>query len=126
MEFIDSNGGPLLMLERDLLSCWGGTFPAVKTRSQETKMPGSEFQTDYERASAISGWIGKIRVDDERFAIVFWGDRLGLGLVPEHEGRVLIVRPYYEIDNIDSHIEFARNNISVFKKDFDIRLRSNN
>lgn len=123
MNFIDSNGGPLLMLERDLLPWWGGV-DHIGTRSRETKMLGSEFQTDYERASAISGWVGKIKVDGERCAIGFWGDRLGLGFVREHEGRILVIRPYYEIDNIESHIEFASNNIAMFKKDFDVEFRS--
>ncbi|HLH98514.1 MAG TPA: Imm21 family immunity protein [Xanthobacteraceae bacterium] len=119
MKFIDSNGGPLVMLERDLLPLWKGDDGASVRQAVGLI---SEVQTDYQRACAIPGWIGKIEVDDDRYGIVFWGDLLGLGYVKNNDGSVLIVRPYCDIEDIYNHIMIANNNARALRKDFDIRI----
>jgi hypothetical protein len=51
MKWIESAGGPLILIPRSLLSDWHGA-------SLETPMVGD----DYQRACAISGYLGKTQV----------------------------------------------------------------
>jgi len=78
MQWIDTEGGPLIAMERRLLPAWRGAigFPA----------PG----TDYSRACDVGGYVGAIPVGqgsalvlgDEPMATAWWpDDRWGEGLI---------------------------------------------
>jgi hypothetical protein len=121
-KIIDSYGGPLIMLERELLPYWGGLDNIGGIRPQRVD---SEPLTDYGRACNIRGWIAPLKVL-MRSGVVFWGDHLGLGLERENDTVFFAVRIYYEIDNLQDHIEFAKENPNCFKKDFDILISSGN
>jgi hypothetical protein len=117
---IQSNGGPLLMLERALLPYWGGMDNIGGVRPQSVH--GGPL-TDYDRACNIRDWIAPLKVLNGT-GIVFWGDDLGLGLERESDTVFFAVRIYYVIDNLEDHIDSARENPNCFKKDFDIFLSS--
>jgi hypothetical protein len=103
LKFIDSNGSPLIMLERDLLPYWGGSDNiGGVTNPHRNKMP-FEGPSDYDRGCEIRGWIAPLQVHD-RAGVVFWGDHLGLALVRESANVFFAVRPYYEIENLEDHV----------------------
>jgi hypothetical protein len=119
-KIIDSYGGPLLMLERELLPYWGGIDNIGGIRPQRVDR---EPLTDYERACSIRDWIAPLKVF-ARSGVVFWGDHLGLGLEKVSDTVFLAVRIYYEIDNLQDHIEFVKENHNCFKKEFEILMSS--
>jgi hypothetical protein len=79
--------------------------------------------TDYDRACNIRDWIAPLKVLNGT-GVVFWGDDLGLGLERQSGSLFFAVRIYYEIDNLEDHIGFAKGNPDCFKKDFEILLSS--
>jgi small basic protein len=121
-KIIDSNGGPLIMLERALLPYWGGIDNIGGVRPQRAD---KEPLTDYDRACIIRGWIAPLQVLD-RSGVVFWGDHLGLRLERASDTVFFAVRIFYEIENLRDQIQFAKKNPSCFKKDFDILMPSGN
>src|SRR5260370_26532364 len=119
LKIIDSNGGPLIMLERELLPYWGGIDNIGGVTNQRRNRVPFEGSSDYERACNIRGWIALLQVRDGA-GVVFWGDRLGLGLERENDTVFFAVRPYYEIENLQDHIKFVKANTNRFTKDFEI------
>jgi hypothetical protein len=122
LKIISSNGGPLLMLERELLPHWGGIDNVGGVMPQRVDR---KPLTDYERACNIRGWISPLKVLVGS-GVVFWGDELGLGLERENYSAFFAVRIYYEIDDLEEHIKFAKENPNCFKKEFDILISSSN
>lgn len=55
MKWIESNGGPLVLLDEHLLELWKGVGDAEWS-------PGSG--TDYDRACSIEGYLGRLKVSD--------------------------------------------------------------
>jgi hypothetical protein len=121
-KIIESYGGPLLMLERELLPYWGG-LDNIGGVSPE-RVDREPF-TDYQRACEIREFIAPLQVLIES-GVVFSGGDLGLGLERENYAIFFAVRIYCEVDNLQDHIEFAKKNASLFKKDFDILLPGSN
>jgi hypothetical protein len=119
-KIIDSLGGPLLMLERELLPYWGGTDNIGGIRPERTD---AEFRTDYQRACNVRDFIAPLKVHAGS-GIVFSGGDPGLGLERQSGSLFFAVRIYYEIDNLEDHIGFAKGNPDCFKHDFDILLSS--
>jgi hypothetical protein len=78
LRWINSGGGPLLLLEKSLLPYWGGAYT-------------SNGDTDYDRACAIEGYIGLIEVGDGN-AIVLGDEPLQTSLLrlPNEEGLMVI------------------------------------
>jgi hypothetical protein len=124
-KIIDSNGGPLIMLERKLLPYWGGDDNTGGVTPQRLDRVTLESLSDYDRASEIRGWIAPLQVRDRR-GVVFWGDRLGLGLERENDRVFFAIRPFYEIENLQDHIKFVKENSNVFKNDFEILFSHGN
>jgi Immunity protein 21 len=120
LELIDSNGGPLLMLERDLLLYWGGISNIGGIANPHRNIiPFDDAPCDYNRACEIRGWIGPLQVGN-RAGVVFWGDDLGFGLVRESDTVFFAVRPFVDIDNLEDHIEIVKENPESFKKELEI------
>lgn len=87
MRWIKSAGGPLLIVERDLASLWGGISCSF---SQQVAAQG---QTDYDRACHISDYIGVIAIAG-RHALVLGDMPLATSVWPCQKGS-LVVRPFY-------------------------------
>jgi hypothetical protein len=121
LKYIDTYGGPLLMLERELLPYWGGIDNIGGVAPH--RLDGMTFNSDYERAGAVPGWVGPLRVRD-RSGVVFWGDHLGLALERENDTAFLAVRPFYEIDDLRDIIKFVKENANCFEKKFEISFPS--
>jgi hypothetical protein len=117
-KIIESYGGPLLMLERELLPYWGGMDNIGGVSPERVDR---EPLTDYQRACSIRDFIAPLQVLTES-GIVFSGGDLGLGLERENATVFFAVRIYYEIDNLQDHIEFAKRSANLFKKEFDVLL----
>jgi hypothetical protein len=124
LKFIDSNGGPLLMLEHDLLPFWGGTDNIGGLSTTHRNRGPFEGPSDYDRACEIRDWIAPVRVRDGT-GLVFSGDDLGLGLARMNNATFLAVRIYYQIEDIDGHIEFAKEHPELFVKEFEVSISSN-
>jgi hypothetical protein len=124
-KIIDSNGGPLIMMERELLPYWGGADNVGGVRPERRDRVTFKSLSDYERASKIRGWIAPLQVHD-RPGVVFWGDRLGFGLERENDRVFFAIRPFYEIENLQDHIKFVMENPDIFKKDFEIVISCSN
>jgi hypothetical protein len=121
---IASNGGPLLMLERNLLPYWGGIDNIGGVTNQHRHGVPFEGNSDYDRACKIRDWAAPLQVDD-RAGIVFWGDHLGFGLVRESATAFFAVRPYCNVENLDDHINLVVKDEGVFRKDFEILISDN-
>src|SRR5437899_1012618 len=102
-KIIDSNGGPLIMLEPKLLPYWGGADNIGGVAPERLDSVSFEARSDYERASRIRGWIAPLQVFVGP-GVVFWGDRLGFGLEKENDRVFFAVRPFHEIENLQDHI----------------------
>lgn len=74
LEWIESNGGPLLVLPVAVLGAWRGTS-------------GSE-PTDYDRARATASYTGLLMAAGIE-ALVLWGEPLPTAWLPTHRGGVL-------------------------------------
>jgi Immunity protein 21 len=118
LTFIDSNGGPLIMLQRDLLPNWGGIDNIGGVTNPHRNRVPFERPSDYDRACEIRSWIAPLQVSD-RAGVVFSGDRLGLALVRQGDAMFFAVRPYYEIEDLQDHIKFVKENPNCFTKDFE-------
>jgi Immunity protein 21 len=89
-KMIESYGGPLIMLERELLPYWGGLDNIGGIRPRHVD---SEPLTDYGRACKIQGWVAPLKILTGS-GVVFWGDHLGLGLEREDDTAFFAVRIY--------------------------------
>lgn len=110
----------MLLLEREFLESWKGTdIPSDREGGAEN------VKSDYERASAVSAWVGLIPVRPRGAAIVFWGDRLSIAVITVDEDISLFVRPCYHIDNVEClAMELHRSNYEKFEEDFRFRAES--
>jgi hypothetical protein len=62
LPWIYSEGGPLLLMDERDLANWGGIVDEVKwPRTEQSFSPG-EMHTDYDRACAVRGYLGRISV----------------------------------------------------------------
>ncbi len=76
LQWIESNGGPLILLPAEYLTAWSGYNPSEQSRNGLRQ----SRQTDYERACAVEGYTGILRVDggqglvlgDEPMATAWW------------------------------------------------------
>jgi Immunity protein 21 len=62
LSWICSEGGPLLLLYEGSLDKWGGVIDQIEGPQIEKSYSPSGKRTDYDRACAVSGYLGKIRV----------------------------------------------------------------
>jgi hypothetical protein len=97
MEWIESEGGPLILLDEDLLKYWDGAEPPRygRTVRAESRASGSALATDYDRACDIRRVIGVLEVGP-RIGVVFAGEALPTAWWPAPSEQVgLIVRWVY-------------------------------
>ena len=118
LEFIHWVGGPLIMLERDLLPCWGGIYNIGGVANSHRNIMPFEGPSDYDRAGEIKGWIAPLHVNN-RAGVLFSGQPPGLALVRQGDAKFFAVRPYYEIEDLEDHIEFVMENPNCFTKNFE-------
>ena len=88
--WIDSNGGPLLLLPLDLLGNWGGIEPPKR------RVVKAEFRwnpdgpaTDYDRACDVKGYLGNIDVGAGH-ALVLGDEPMPTTFLPAPTGGVLV------------------------------------
>jgi hypothetical protein len=96
LEWIDSDGGPLILLSRELLTAWSGVDP------QE---PGDDEvqahqETDYDRVGAVSGYIGLLAVAAGQ-GVVFWGEPMATAWVSLATTSGIFVRWSYGEEQTD-------------------------
>jgi hypothetical protein len=60
--WIQSNGGPLLLLAQSLLRDWGGILRGTQGLDAEFRWRGEGCATDYDRACDVKDYVGVIRV----------------------------------------------------------------
>lgn len=97
LQWIESNGGPLLMLPRALLECWDGTDPPEPHRSVRAtfRWSGGGPATDYDRACDVSEWLGVLPVGTGE-GLVLGGEPLSTAWCPTTQGEAsLLVRWEY-------------------------------
>lgn len=105
LEWIDSNGGPLILLSREFLTGWSGADPQ---EPRDDKVQTVQ-ETDYDRAGAISGYIGLLPVGRGQ-GVVFWGEPMPTAWVPLTTTMGVFVRWSYGEEQTDvigyvKHIE---------------------
>src|SRR5947209_6469559 len=98
MNWIESAGGPLILIPRAVLGQWGGA-------SLQTPMVGD----DYGRACAVRDYLGKIPVSDS-FALVL-GDTPDRNTVLEIEPGTAILRWGYA-DSEEQILDAVRTNLN--------------
>lgn len=62
LPWVNSEGGPLLLLDERDLPSWGGVVDEIEgPRTEQSFSPGGK-RTDYDRACAVRGYLGRISV----------------------------------------------------------------
>lgn len=103
IELIFSGGGPLILLQDDLLPLWGGVENIGGLRSEERGCFGTGRPCDYDRACAVEDWAGTVPIGDG-VGVVFGGDDLGLGLQWAGGAGLLVVRPWCHEEDLDERV----------------------
>ncbi len=96
LEWIDSAGGPLILLSRELLTAWSGAFPQEPADDEVQAVQ----ETDYDRAGAISGYIGLLPVAHGQ-GVIFWGEPMSTAWVPLTTTEGIFVRWSYGEEQTD-------------------------
>jgi hypothetical protein len=122
-ELIMSNGGPLIMIEERLLPSWGGieNIGGLQSGVRGSFMSGSEC--DYHRACAIKDWIGVVQIRDGT-GVIFSGDHLALGLKWIEASRLLVVRPWYHMEDLNERLRSILTHLPAFEFNFDATVGS--
>lgn len=87
MTWIESSGGPLVLLPELLLPSWRGTLPP----------PHEPISGDYARAVEIKEYLGKIAVGQGE-GLVLGGDPLPAAAIPVADGLLVVRWVYAESD----------------------------
>lgn len=101
--WIESAGGPLVLLSEQYLSAWLGHAPAweVWMDPDATGLPDDQPEasqmTDYERAGMINGYIGVLAVGDGQ-GVVLSGDWLATAWLSVSETEGMLIRWVYGTD----------------------------
>lgn len=107
-QWVRSDGGPLMVLERRLLSHWEGSDAPSGGRIVEAESRwGLDVATDYDRACDVSDWIDSIRVGDGE-ALIFGGDESAATWLPGEYGADGVVIRWEFADSEDGVMESAR------------------
>ncbi len=88
MEWIDSNGGPLIAMPHSLIRHWDGSSEPRAGRVVEAESRWNDpdaAATDYDRACDVSEYVEAIRVGDGQ-ALVFGDEPMSTCFVPEAGG----------------------------------------
>ena len=120
-ELIWSNGGPLIMLAENLLPWWGGIENCGGLASTDRQWFTSGVACDYDRAGAVEGWIGEVPIQDGA-GVVFWGDHIGLSLLSLTSSKLLVIRPWYHEDDLDSRVAAAVEQLPPLTPNFSLSV----
>src|SRR5687767_11542320 len=96
LHWIASNGGPLMLLERELLASWSGTEPSADSTAHEARfrLDITTAPSDYDRACSVQGTTAIIPVGD-RDALVLAGEPFETTWIPRSSSAGEIVRWEY-------------------------------
>lgn len=87
--WIESNGGPLLLLPDTLLPAWSGTdIPTDRAIEANSRWQGSGPASDYDRACDVSDYVGVIPVGVGS-GLVLADEPLPTRWIPSRDGGVL-------------------------------------
>jgi hypothetical protein len=96
LQWIDSAGGPLILLSREYLTAWSGCdSPELADDAMS-----SAQETDYDRAGAIEGYIGVLPVAEGQ-GVVFWGAPMETAWWPVATNAGIFVRWSYGEEQTD-------------------------
>jgi hypothetical protein len=84
--WINSAGGPLLLLEENSINDWAGVFNPLTGEAEPER-----DDTDYARAGQVEGYLGQIPVRATT-ALVLWGEPAATTWIPASEGGGMFVR----------------------------------
>jgi hypothetical protein len=62
LPWVHSEGGPLLLLDERDLASWGGVVDEIEAPRTEQSFSTGGKRTDYDRACAVRGYLGRISV----------------------------------------------------------------
>jgi hypothetical protein len=100
-EFIQTLGGPHLLIETDNLSNWRGANAGGSAFALGPYDPDGDC--DYNRAARISGYAGVIQAGPKQ-AVSFWGDVSAIAFIKITERKVLFCRM---VTHFEDPFEFA-------------------
>lgn len=92
MQWIESDGGPLICIERESMSLWGGIDALT--------VPSEGVKNDYERTGDCLNYIETIALS-EGSALILGGEPLRTTIWRIASGRILIARPVYADAKVD-------------------------
>lgn len=101
--WIESAGGPLLLLDNQYLPAWLGHAPAweawmdLDSVGLSDDQPQSSQPTDYERACQINGYVGILDVGGGQ-GVVLSGDWLATAWLPLNESEGILIRWIHGVD----------------------------
>ena len=81
MRWISSEGGPLLLLEEEQLSKWGGVIDLMTGPPAKTSYSPGGKPTDYDRACSVEWYVGLIDIGTEH-CVVLGGEPLQTAWMP--------------------------------------------
>ena len=116
MKWIQSSGGPLVLIERRLMPIWRGVFGY----SEEDRTDTTTSTTDYEIACSIKEYIGVI--DTPKIKAIILGDMPLSTAVWRSRGISFLVRAFYMENGADinaimnNYIEYVDKNIIELTK----------
>ncbi|CAM2010767.1 Imm21 family immunity protein [Acanthopleuribacter pedis] len=95
MNWIESSGGPLSLLEERILSAWGGVDSSVTDPKK----------TDYDRACEVEDYASILRVGDGE-AVIFGDEPNPLSYIPHQQTYGIFVRWKWAPDqaSVESHL----------------------
>jgi hypothetical protein len=85
MHWIESAGGPLLLLSEDSMGNWGGVLDLISRAAAKVSYSPGGKPTDYDSACSVEGLLGFIEIGTEN-AVVLGGESLQTAWVPNGAG----------------------------------------
>jgi hypothetical protein len=90
MRWIESAGGPLLLLSEKRLGDWGGVFDLISGPAATASYSPGGKPTDYDRACSVDAFIGVISVGTDE-GVVLGDEPMRTAWIPYHSGNGGIV-----------------------------------
>lgn len=105
--WIDSSGGPLLLLPAGLLESWQGIdAPEGRVIHTESQWDPDGPATDYDRACDVEGYLGKIDVGGGH-ALVLGDEPMATTFLETDEGGILV--RWFQADSEEELLTAVRN-----------------
>lgn len=107
-EWLNSTGGPLILLERSLLPSWGGNLEMSELQAED-----NDAQiTDYDRACSVEDYVGLIGVGSGQ-ALVLGDEPMQTAWLSEQSNTGILVRWHWATneDSVDEALSSIPSNI---------------